>query len=243
MLRAAAAFLDQFAPSETGVLGLSWGSTRAEVWARLPEPAKRVTNGLGARFFSTTRVFVDTVPTVLHFQFWDGLNSVKITPLRSLRLRDACVSRFGSPPSVHGSDVLRVTEWRGDRGSIRLIERAGIPDTLHFGRLGDAVADPPYQRTGFPELEDLLPRQDEIQRLINVGKPGEAGALAGRRRLLSGYCPACGQVIGSTHFPSCSVKPRDDTCPDCRTSRAEYGNLCLPCAQRQRIQASLRETS
>lgn len=241
MRRAASAFLEQFAPSSAGVLGLAWGSSRAEVWAQLPEPARRTANGLGARFFTTTYVLVESVSTVLHFQFSGGLHAVSVTPLRPLHLWGAMITRFGPPSSVRGTPVtLRAAEWRDARGWMRLVERADVPDTLLFGPPAERLTDLPSGSTS-PELEDLLPRQAEIQRLLDVGNPAEAGALFGRRRLLSGYCPNCGLVIGAGHASSCSLKPGNDTCEDCYTGRAELGRFCLPCAQRQRIQSSLRQ--
>lgn len=242
-----------------GVLGFRWGESREQVYAKLPEPAKREVQALGSRFFTHITAVLKFKPVHLHFQFGRGLAGLTMSPMHRVAPPAELMSRFtevagqeelvmllGTPSDIHDDNpgVLRVITWDLPPVVVVLSE-AGIGHLSLTYRL--AVSNElgrPELRGREIELEDIVPSGARIQYHIDRDEVAEGATLNSGRTLGLGWCPHCGCPIGTWHRPECPFGPKARSCMACGQRPAELpSDLCLGCAQVAYVREQLALTS
>jgi len=242
-----------------GILGFRWGESRGQVYAKLPETAKREVQPLGSRFFTHITAVLEFKPVHLHFQFGRGLSGLTVSPIDTVappadlvrRLTEVAgqeelVTLLGAPSEIHGDNpgVLRVITWDLPPVIVVLSE-AGIGHvSLTYRLAGLTEYARPHLQGREIELEDIVPSGALIQYHIDRNEISESATLNFGRRLGLGWCPHCGCPIGTWHRPECPYRPKHRPCSACGRRDAEIpSDLCLGCAQIAYVQKHLALTS
>lgn len=242
-----------------GILGFRWGESREQVYAKMPETAKREVQVLGSRFFTSITAVLEFKPVHLHFQFGIGLSGLTVSPidmvappadlvrrLTEVAGQEELVTILGAPSEIHADNpgVLRVITWDLPPVVVVLSE-AGIGHVSLTYRLASLTeyARPHLQGREI-ELEDIVPSGALIQYHIDRNEISESATLNSGRRLGLGWCPHCGCPIGTWHRPECPYRPKHRPCSACGRREAELpSHLCLGCAQIAYVQKHLALTS